>query len=182
MKTRVLLIGALLVSAAVATAAPASATAAAPSPKADAVAGPKVEVIPAWATDLPTGQATLAPIHSSAFSAAAAAPWVCTVFAGNPWFNGSSSINASGSQTCSGSGWSPQMVKVTLQKYAGFGIWNNVVSSSSGWTTSNPVSRKLSYACRGTGSEEYRVVTDGYAEYGGWGASVQSQSYVRIYC
>ncbi|MFF3671880.1 hypothetical protein [Microtetraspora malaysiensis] len=146
---------------------------------AESQAEPTVELIPAFSDDLPLSGAQHGP--AAAASEVAAAPWACTVYASDP-SKFANTIGFEDFQSCTGTGWSPQRVKVTLQRYLGAGLWQNKKVVDSGNAYIDFLQRDGIYDCSGTGNEEYRVVTDGYAVNGAYHKSVQSLNYLRVTC
>jgi hypothetical protein len=143
---------------------------------------PVVNLIPAFSTDLPLSGASLRPAPSADVnSAAALASWVCSIYASDP-SKFANTIEGEGWQSCTGSGWSPQRLKVTLQKYKGLGFWNNLTVRDSGNAYVNFVHGDFIYDCSGLGTQTYRVVTDGYAVGGLYHKAVQSLNYLRVSC
>ncbi len=162
---------------------------------------PDVELIPAFDRDRPIGklQYDLDSVLASAegvvpgekslddaarrstnVQTAAAPRWVCTIYASDP-SRFANTVEGEGAQWCSGSGWWPQKIVVTLQRHRWWG-WQNVNRVESSWAYIYFVHRDFIYNCSGTGTHTYRVVTDGYAEGGYYKASVQSENYLRRSC
>lgn len=135
--------------------------------------------IPAYDRDLPVGKAAL-PRSSAASPAAALASWVCTVFASDPWKNGSE-IEGDGWQSCSGAGYAPSHIKVSIQRSRWYG-WQTMWSYTSPWTSDDWDSATVWYDCSGDGTYTYRVVTTGWAQSGRYSQSVQSLNYLRVSC
>ncbi len=119
---------------------------------------------------------------------APAADWVCTVYASDPsktTYQGHASIEGEGSQFCSGSGWENTAIRITIQRYAGVGIWNNKYQWTSPWEgvpEGDWIDEFIYYYCSGSGTQTYRVVTDGWAVSGWYTDSVQSLNYLRVSC
>ena len=143
---------------------------------------PVATLIPAFSSDLPLSGASYRPAPSADVrSTAALASWVCSIYASDP-SKFANTIEGEGWQSCTGSGWSPQRLKVTLQKYKGLGFWNNLTVRDSGNAYVNFVHRDFIYDCSGLGTQTYRVVTDGYAVGGLYHKAVQSLNYLRVSC
>ncbi len=159
-------------------AAPAAAQASVPGPS-----QPTVTLVPAFSADLPLSGTSYGPTTQPGARAGAlsAASWVCSIYASDPT-KFANTIEGEGWQSCTGSGWSPQRLKVTLQKYKAFGFWNNLTSRDSGYVYINFVDRNFIYDCSGLGTQTYRVVTDGWAAGGAYHAAVQSLNYLRVSC
>lgn len=144
---------------------------------------PVISLVPAFDNDLPLSGYRLsssAGVNASSTVTPLAA-WVCTVYASDPT-KFANTIEGEGFQSCSGTGWSPQRVRVTLQRYLGLGFWNNLTIVDSGYVYVNFVQRDFIYNCSGLGTQTYRVITDGYAAGGAYGASVQSANYLTVTC
>lgn len=139
---------------------------------------PLVEVVPAFATDLPTAEASYG---GGGAGTRAAATWNCTAYASDP-SKFANTIDGEGFQSCSGVGWSPQRITVVIQRYAYFGFWNNRATIDSGYAYVNFIQRDRIYDCSGTGSQLYRVVTGGFAAGGSASIAVQSLNYLRVTC
>lgn len=140
---------------------------------------PNVEVVPAFGKDLPlSGQG-----YSSGAgnSLAAVAGWSCTLYASDPGYS-SGTIEGEGFQACAGAGWAPQRIIVTIQRYLGLGFWQNKAQRDSSWVYIDFIHRDLIYGCGGTGSQLYRVLTNGYVAGGSARGIVQSQNYLRVTC
>lgn len=160
-----------------------------PTAASPADSSPKIEKIPAWSHDLPIGKAEYHPKAVEPKGATADKtgvykiyPWKCSVYASDPWQVGRS-VGGEGSQICSGSGYLQTLLQVTIQRYLGLGFWQNVRGPvSTGYTNKYWLDMTLYYNCSGTGSEEYRVISDGYAVYGRYHLAVQSQTYWRFIC
>jgi hypothetical protein len=148
-----------------------------------------VSLVPAFDNDLPKGSAHFGPstkgTSSQATPSAAAAPsWICTVYASDPRravHSSKNSVEGEGWQSCTGSQtvWY-SAIKVTIQWYAGLGIWNNKYSWSSGYQDEAWLERVIWYYCGGTGTHTYRIVTDGWQ--GTYHQAVQSLNYLRTTC
>jgi hypothetical protein len=105
------------------------------------------------------------------------------VKAGDPyWYLKYTDVGGTGSQSCTGTGWKPQRVRVAIETYSGFGIWKIEIRDGDAFTDNNPISYPLTWDCRGSGTQTYRTVVDGYAAGGGSSASVQSGSQPRFTC
>lgn len=142
---------------------------------------PRFELVPAFADDLPISEGSYGPSGTTTSTASTAGSWVCTVYASDP-SKFANTIDGEGFQSCSGVGWSPQRITVTIQRYCCFGFWNNRASIDSGYVYVNFVQRDRIYDCTGTGSQLYRVVTGGYAAGGSAFQPVQSANYLRATC
>jgi hypothetical protein len=92
--------------------------------------------------------------------------YVCTLGASIGWSDPGYVVEASGSQTCSGSGWSPQRVRVAVQWYLGMGLWSNRARDGSSFANGNHsyVAWNTYYDCGGTGTHTYRAAVDGYTD------------------
>ncbi|MCW4355654.1 hypothetical protein ONR57_20315 [Hoyosella sp. YIM 151337] len=134
------------------------------------------ELIPAFDPDLPVSGTTA---YSDEMNAQAT--WVCSVYASDP-SSFANTIEGEGWQSCSGFGWQPQRINVVIQRYLGLGFWQNRANQDSGYVWVNFVHRDLIYDCSGTGSQLYRVVTNGYAQGGAYYQPVQSENYLRYTC
>jgi hypothetical protein len=178
------LIASGLVGATAAQAAPAAGTSGGASGLvATPTATPRSQLVPAFDHALPTsgsfgpGAAT----STAATPSAALASWVCTVYASDPWKSGSE-IEGDGWQSCSGTGYAPARIKVTIQRYVGLGIWNNRYQYPGDWTSADFDQATIWYDCSGDGTRTYRIVTDGYAQSGAYHQAVQSLNYLRVSC
>ncbi len=148
-----------------------------PSPR------PEMRLVPAFDNDLPTSG-----LHSSAQATARPnrvatplASWVCSIYASDP-VKFANTIEGEGFQSCSGTGYTPQRVRVTLQRKLGLGFWNNLTIVDSGYVNVGFVQRDFIYDCSSLGTQTYRVVTDGYAVGGAYSSSVQSLNYLTVAC
>jgi hypothetical protein len=152
-------------------------------PSASAATGvrPVFKIIPAFGKDLPLSgsQTSSSTTSSSTTSSAPLAAWVCTAYAGDPTLF-ATTFQGEGFQSCTGSGWSPQKIRVTLKKYMGLSFWNNLVTVDSGYTTNFSVDLFAYFNCQGQGTQTYRVITDGYAAGGAYYAAVQSAGYLWV--
>jgi hypothetical protein len=111
------------------------------------------------------------------------ASWNCTVYAGDPtWSTKNIVIDAEGTQICSGNGWAPQRVRVTLQTYKGLGIWQNRNQNGTPFRNAQIVDYILSTVCKGWGTQTYRTVVDGYEQNGNYHQAVQSGGQPRLTC
>ena len=177
------------------TAGSISAAAASPGsgPAAPTAKAPKsVVLVPAFDNDLPKGSGSFsasasasASSRSSASTAvaplAAAAAWVCSVYTSDPWLDGVF-ITGDGTQTCTGVGYAPMKVNVTIQSYGALGFWNNRTAASGSWTAVTMETLQPYYDCSGDGTYTYRLVSDGYAQSGLYHQAVQSLNYLRVTC
>lgn len=127
--------------------------------------------------DQPKGQADYS---GAGAEQRAAAPWNCTVVTDDP-HKFANTIDGEASQFCSGVGWAPQRIVVSIQRLRWYG-WQTVASRDSGDVWVDFVSRDLLYDCGGTGTYTYRVVGTGYAAGGTRSLSVQSQNTLRVAC
>jgi hypothetical protein len=112
------------------------------------------------------------------------AEWVCTVYASDPWLE-NSQIHGEGTQLCSGVGWENTAIRITIQRYAGVGIWNNRYQFTSPWEgvpDGDWIDYIVWWGCTGSGTQTYRIVTDGWAQSGFYTQSVQSANYLRVAC
>jgi hypothetical protein len=139
-----------------------------------------VTLVPATATDMPVGKATFGPGAGSASISNATASWVCTVYASDIWQDGDWA-EGEGSQFCSGTGYSPQMIRTQIQRSRWFG-WETLKIDTSSWTSGYMVTLLPGYDCSDDGNHEYRLVTTGWAEGGLYSGEVQSLNYVRFTC
>lgn len=131
------------------------------------------------------GQSSIA--QNSVVQAAAALPWVCTVVASDPTkelVSGHWSIKGSGSNFCSGSGYQPLTMKITVQQYRSFGIWASKYSMTRGpeFGVNDQWGWAAWYCASGTGKQTYRIITDGWADGAMYHKAVQSGNYLRVYC
>ena len=69
---------------------------------------------------------------------------------------------------------------MTIQRYLGLGVWQNKYQWSSGYTSNPWLERIIWYYCSGTGTETYRIVTDGWQ--GTYHKAVQSLNYLTTTC
>ncbi|MBI3430254.1 MAG: hypothetical protein HY050_09435 [Actinobacteria bacterium] len=154
-----------------------------PSAGAATTVSPVVRIVPAFDKDLPLSgyQWTSGASVNASAAITPSAAWVCTVYASDPG-RFANTIDGEGFQTCSGTGWSPQRVRVTLQRYLGLGFWSNLTIVDSGYVYVNAVDRNFIYDCSNLGTQTYRVITDGYAVGGAYHASVQSLNYLTVTC
>lgn len=142
-----------------------------------------VEVIPAFDTDLPVGQLKYSVTPDSRNTTGLKSPaFICSISASNPQQYRTFYVRGSGLQSCAGSGWQPQNVKVTIQKYKTLGIWNNIASDTTGWVNIKFASKTVSKNCKSLGVQTYRIVVDAYVTYGRQKKSAQSADYVRFKC
>jgi hypothetical protein len=146
----------------------------------------KVEVVPAFARDLPIGTARFGPSTTSSSSgastlSASAATWICSVYASDPYLS-QSLVGGDGWQSCTGAGFQQTALRVTIQTYWGLGLWKDRSSQMTNWTNYSWLERHPQYSCSGMGVYTYRVVTDGWAVYGNYHQAVQSLNYYRFYC
>jgi len=145
---------------------------------------PVIEIVPAFDNDLPLSGLALSATGLQARPNSVVTPaadWVCSIYASDPT-KFANTIEGEGFQSCSGINWSPQRVKVTLQRYLGLGFWNNLTIVDSGYVYINFVQRDFIFDCSTQGTQTYRVVTDGFAVGGLYSASVQSLNYLRVAC
>lgn len=181
-----------LVSAASAGTANASASPSSQRPKAPSLRVVKVSVTPAFDNDLPKGKTTDGPggVSGKATSAAGitpAASFVCTIYASDPSVEDGTTSKAyvmmgNGLQLCSGAGYANQKITVAIQTYIGLGLWDNRVVVPTAWSSADVVSESAYWDCTGSGTQTYRIVTTGWAASGDYGASVQSENYLRVTC
>lgn len=159
-------------------------------PSSPAATAPKsVELIPAFDNDLPKGSAPFAPgliagsasLAPTATTQAAAAPWVCSVYASDPWKSGIF-ITGDGTQTCTGTGYAPAKINVTIQAYKALGFWTNRKVGSGSWSAATQQTLQPYYDCTGDGTYTYRIITDAYAQGGVYTQAVQSLNYLRVSC
>lgn len=69
-------------------------------------------------------------------------------------------ISSFASEICSGSGWAPHRVRVTVQWYLGLGFWSNRAQDGSSYTNNSYTSWTTYYDCTGTGTHTYRTTAD----------------------
>jgi hypothetical protein len=144
----------------------------------------QVQLVPAFDHSLPVGTTSIgsgAAQPGALTSATATASWVCTIYASDPWFT-PPEIEGDGWQSCTGAGYSPTHIKVTIQAYMGLGLWNARYSYTSPWTSSNWDQATVYYNCTGHGRYTYRIVTDGWAQGGLYHSAVQSLNYLQVTC
>ncbi|MBK8469536.1 MAG: hypothetical protein WAR57_10375 [Candidatus Phosphoribacter sp.] len=156
------------------------------------------KLIAAWDNDLPKGKLevtqnsvkgstpTTSDLQGSARSAqspavTAAYPFVCHVYAGDPYFEGGDTVTGWGYQSCSGSGWAPQNVQITIQRYRWWG-WQNVARNQSGWNYAQFDEVHSQYYCVGSGTYDYRVVNDAWVTGGAQMVTAQSTHYYQVTC
>lgn len=136
---------------------------------------PVVRDIPAW---------DKAPFPNTITVKSGKASYTCTVFASDVyWQQQGVELYGDGDQICSGTGFNQSALRVTIQRYAGLGVWNNrarVDIPLGDW--SNFLTRRAYYNCNGTGTETYRVIVDGYAAYGNSHLSDVSNTYKQVTC
>lgn len=160
------------------------ATAATATPRTSGAHAPmSVSLVPAFSNDLPKGSAELSLLAGGQRAAGVTpnAAWVCSIYTSDPWKSGIW-ITGDGTQTCTGAGYAPMKVNVTIQVYKGLGFWNNRVKSQGSWTSANQETLQPWYDCSGDGTYTYRIVTDGYAQSGMYTQAVQSLNYLRVAC
>lgn len=138
-----------------------------------------VSYVPATTTDMPTGSATFG-TNSAATNDPTAAAWVCTVYASDIWRDGDWA-EGEGSQFCSGSGYTPHMIRTQIQRHRWFG-WETLKVDTSSWNYGYMVTLLPGYDCDGDGNHLYRLVTTGWAQGGARSQDVQSLNYVRFDC
>jgi hypothetical protein len=149
--------------------------------------GPNIQYVDAFTDDFPIGNVTMAQmpdgrvVSNPSPASNQLASWVCTVHASDAW-KVSSTIYGDGWQGCSGTGYEQTALRVTLQRYAGLGIWNNRVQEDVGFSNSDWISKSISYNCSGTGTETYRILVDGWAVYGLYKETAQSSKYLIMTC
>ncbi|WP_167582690.1 hypothetical protein [Kineococcus rubinsiae] len=165
----------------------AAAHAASPVPSATTAPTPTTTIVPATSTDLPKGHANYTTqgsgqaVAPASLAQAAAASWVCTVYASDPRKAGIF-IDGDGSQFCSGAGYAPQRFTVSVQRSRWYG-WQGMHSQSSSWSSSSfSELYGVGYDCSGDGTYTYRIVTTGKAAGGTSTGSVQSLNYLRVSC
>ena len=116
----------------------------------------------------------------SQINATAAAPWVCTVFASDPYKNSIGEIAGDGWQSCAGAGYAPQRITLSIQKNELGVVWKSEYTYKTGSTSSDWMEASAYTKCGSTG--KYRIVTTGYAEGGAYLQSVQSLNDEQIKC
>ncbi len=108
---------------------------------------------------------------------------VCTVFASDPFQDGRF-VGGEGSQTCSGD-FLEQQVSVVIQQHRALGLWRDKQRKTSAWSTQDFIDIRVFWECRGSGSQLYRIITDGKFR-GADGrihtGSVQSENPQRFEC
>jgi hypothetical protein len=150
---------------------------------------PNLSLIPAFDHDLPfsNGQSLTSssiisnPLSIPALPSTAATSWTCSVFARAPFISGRA-VFSEGSQTCSGSGWAAQRIRVTVQKYLGLGYWNNLATIDSGPVFAYYTDQIINFNCSTLGVQTYRTVVDAYAANGAAYQAFQSDVYLRSSC
>jgi len=146
--------------------------------------------IPAFDSDLPKGSAAVGvepgptSMQTRAASASSGPTWFCTVYASDPRravHSGKNSVDGEGWQSCTGTQtvWYSS-IKVTIQRYLGSGLWQNKYQYDSGYQNTAWVERIVWYYCGGTGTQTYRIVTDGWQ--GTYHQAVQSLNYLKTTC
>lgn len=111
---------------------------------------------------------------------AAPQDWVCTTYSGAPtWTDPGHVLAGFGAQSCSGSGWAPQRVRVAVQWHLFLGVWSNRARDGSPFTNNSYTDWTTYYDCTGTGTHTYRTVVDGYKEGGAVVLTVASGSEQR---
>lgn len=130
------------------------------------VSNMQIRYVPAITDDLPTGSATLGPPSVGSASAAvlsdsaslAAVSWICSVYASDPRIaihNSRQSVQGEGWQSCTGATYWQTAIKVTVQKYWGLGLWNNLYLYDSGYTSKPWLERIVWWYCtQGNGLAE----------------------------
>jgi hypothetical protein len=95
-----------------------------------------------------------------------AVDYVCTLGSSIGWSDPGYVVEASGSQTCSGSDYQPQRVRVAVQWYLGLGLWSNRARDGSSFANGYKsfVAWNTYYDCAGTGTHTYRAAVDGYVD------------------
>lgn len=90
-------------------------------------------------------------------------------------------IQGEGDQICSGTGWSPQRLAISIQRQRWYG-WQTLDTEYTAYTSSYWVSDVMWYDCYNSGTWTYRVIVTGYAAGGRYGKTVQSANYLRTTC
>lgn len=85
-------------------------------------------------------------------------------------------------KSCTGSGWAPQNIQITIQRYKGYGFWQNVLQDQTGYTYNAYDSMTKYYSCQGTGDWDYRTVIDAWVSGGAQVAHGQSRLYYEVIC
>ena len=154
-----------------------------PEASASLTVQPVFSTIPAFSNDFPVSSTLRpAPASSSSLTASAAASlWTCYDSASTPEIVGRSVLGPA-SQTCFGTGWAPQEIRVTVQKYLGLGYWNNLAIYDSGSVLVDTINGIAPYNCSGLGTQTYRTVLDAYAAGGTAHQASQSAVYLRATC
>lgn len=134
------------------------------------------------AADYPPGRAVIGSWDDveSTSGAEPSQAWNCTAYASDP-SKVRLQIRGEGSQFCSGVGWSPQKVRVQIQRQRWWG-WQTVSSSESGYQYNDFITRAPAYNCFETGTYAYRIVTTGWVQGGARSVSAQSMNYLRTTC
>lgn len=144
-----------------------------------------IKVEEATSEDFPTGEVTFGGSDASTSSdesgASAATPWVCTVTASDVSSNGYTIARATGTQFCSGSGYMPIKVKISIQQQRWYG-WASVLTQSTPYLNTGGVEAVARYDCAGDGADVYRALVTGYAKGGANSKTVQSSNYITIIC
>lgn len=159
-----------------------------------------VRAVPAWDNDIPiidgptisfSSDPTIKTLATRTNSAAgpsglgaAAPPFLCHVYAGDVYFRSGPppTIEGWGYQSCTGSGWAPQNIQITIQRYKGYGFWQNVLQDQTGYTYNAYDSMTKYYSCQGTGDWDYRTVIDAWVSGGAQVAHGQSRLYYEVIC
>lgn len=153
-----------------------------------------VKIVPAYDHDLPiipegglridsaSASAVASSKNSSTVAVQPAYQYVCSVYAGDPYFEYGTRVHGWGYQSCSGSDWGPQNVQITIQTEAWLGYWNNRQQGQSGYTYVAFDENHQYFYCGGTGTYTYRVVIDAWVRGGQYKASGQSRNYYVVSC
>jgi hypothetical protein len=154
-----------------------------PSASATTDVTPVFTTVPAFDHDLPlAGNQISSGTSSSASTATASATyWICTDYAGTPNVS-YGAVYGEGHQSCSGSGWTPQEIRVTIQRYLGLGYWASLATTDSGPVFSYYIDEIALYNCSRLGTQTYRTVLDAYVANGTYHQASESGTYLRATC
>lgn len=116
---------------------------------------------------------------------APAATFNCTVYTSDPyWSDQGYVVGGEGAQLCSGVGYQEQYIEVAIQTYIGLGYWDTRVKvPMENWSASDFVNLDIYWECTGSGTQTYRIVTNGWAANGLYQSpAVVSGNYLRMTC
>ncbi len=86
-----------------------------------------------------------------------------------------------GDQVCSGSGYTPTKVNISIQKRFALVTWQTLSTWSSGWENEADIYGEAAEKCQ-SGTITYRIVTTGYAEGGNAEGQDKSLNYLQVKC